>query len=186
MREPRWTAYEQHHGAIRGFVARRVERDAIDDVVAEVFAVAWRRLPNDEAGQLPWLYAVAGRVVHHHHRSRARRARLLARVAARAETVHAPDAAEKITGDPVLARAFALLNERDREALRLTAWEGLGTQDAARVAGCSAGAFAVRCSRARARLAEALERVGAEHTDPSAPCRSAQPTPPKPTPEATT
>jgi RNA polymerase sigma-70 factor (ECF subfamily) len=186
MREPRWTAYEQHHGAIRGFVARRVERDAVDDVVAEVFAVAWRRLPDDEAGQLPWLYAVAGRVVHHHYRARARRARLLARVAAHADRAQAPDPADKVVGDPLLARAFALLSERDRETLRLVAWEGLSVDDAARAAGCSAATFAVRCSRARARLADALERVGAEPGGLPATRRSTHPIPSDPAPEATT
>ena len=38
-----------------------VEASAVDDVVAETFAIAWRRLPS-EAEPLPWLYGVARRV----------------------------------------------------------------------------------------------------------------------------
>jgi RNA polymerase sigma-70 factor (ECF subfamily) len=49
------------------------------------------------------------------------------------------------------------LSENDREAIRLVAWEGLSNADAARAAGCSGPAFAVRLSRARARLARALD-----------------------------
>jgi RNA polymerase sigma-70 factor (ECF subfamily) len=38
----------------------------------------------------------------------------------------------------------------------LVAWEGLGSAEAARAAGCSRPAFAVRLHRARKRLAAAL------------------------------
>ncbi len=55
-----------------------------------------------------------------------------------------------------LRAALAVLSERDREALRLVAWEGLDPERAARAAGCSRGAFAVRLHRARRRLEAAL------------------------------
>jgi RNA polymerase sigma-70 factor, ECF subfamily len=61
--------------------------------------------------------------------------------------------------DPLVAEALAALNERDREALLLTAWEGLSAQEAARVLGCSTQAFWVRTHRARKRLAEALAQA---------------------------
>ncbi len=56
----RWAVHDEHAPAIRAYVARRVERDAVDDVVAHTFAIAWGRLPRG-ADPLPWLYAVAGR-----------------------------------------------------------------------------------------------------------------------------
>ena len=67
--------YERHGPAIRAYAARRVEASAVDDVVAETFAIAWRRLPS-LAGRAA---AVAVRrrppVVHGHRRSQARRPR---------------------------------------------------------------------------------------------------------------
>jgi RNA polymerase sigma-70 factor (ECF subfamily) len=153
----RWVVYEQHARAIQRYAARRVEPDAVDDVVAETFAIAWRRLPR-EGDPLPWLYGVARRVVHGHRRSHSRRKALLLRVAGH-WTGDAPDPAELIAGDTQVAEAFAALTPIEREALRLHVWEGLSDADAARVAGCSIGTFAVRLSRAKARLAQGLERA---------------------------
>ena len=152
----RWTVYEQHAAAIRAYAARRVETDAVDDVVAETFAIAWRRLPR-EGDPLPWLYGVARRVVHGHRRSHSRRGALLERIAGRGGDARAaPDPAE-VVDDPALARAFATLTGSEREAISLVAWEGLAHADAARAAGCSPATFAVRLSRARARLRAALD-----------------------------
>ena len=153
----RWEIYERLAPAIRAYAARRVERDAVDDVVAETFAIAWRRLPR-EGDPLPWLYGVARRVVHGHRRSVARRGALLVKLRGRGADP-APDPADLVDRDPVLAAAFATLSERDREAIRLVAWEHLDLAAAARAAGCSPGAFKVRLSRARTRLRAALEHV---------------------------
>jgi RNA polymerase sigma-70 factor (ECF subfamily) len=149
--------YERHAPAIRAYAARRVEAAAVDDIVAETFAIAWQRLPA-RADALPWLYAVARRVVHGHRRSHSRRAALTARLISRhGAGPAAPDPAELIVGDPALARAFAVLSELEREAICLMAWEGLTHAEAATVAGCSPATFAVRLSRAKTRLAAALE-----------------------------
>jgi DNA-directed RNA polymerase specialized sigma24 family protein len=56
----------------------------------------------------------------------------------------------------MLRAALARLSDRDREALMLVAWHGLSGARAARAAGCSRAAFAVRLRRARARLAAEL------------------------------
>ncbi len=164
MRDERWLIFEQHAAAIRRFAARRVEPDAVDDVVAETFAIAWRRLPRT-ADPLPWLYAVAGKVVLGHYRGHSRRARLLTRLTGAHGSAPAPDPAELIVDDPLLARAFATLSEADRETLALVAWEGLSNDEAAQVAGCAPGTFAVRATRARTRLAEALARAGDSTAD---------------------
>ncbi|HST40306.1 MAG TPA: RNA polymerase sigma factor [Conexibacter sp.] len=153
----RWAVYEEHVAAIRAYAARRVEPDAVDDVVAETFAIAWRKLPR-EADPLPWLYAVARRVVHGHRRSHARRSALFQKVAGSTNDAGA-DPAEQVHGDPALARAFATLTEQEREAIRLVAWEGLEHTDAARAAGCTRATFAVRLSRARLRLRKALTEL---------------------------
>jgi RNA polymerase sigma-70 factor, ECF subfamily len=64
------------------FAVRRVGSDAAADVVAEVFAVAWRRRDAvpDGAERL-WLFGVAANVVANERRSRQPRNRLARRVA---------------------------------------------------------------------------------------------------------
>jgi RNA polymerase sigma-70 factor (ECF subfamily) len=81
---------------------------------------------------------------------------------------HPPTAAAELepVGDTALAAAFATLSERDREVLRLIAWEGLSLAQAAVVLGCSALACRVRYHRAKTRLARRLEACGAFRPDP--------------------
>lgn len=63
--------------------------------------------------------------------------------------------------DGALGEALARLPERDREALLLTAWEGLSVLDAAMAMHCSPAAFKSRLHRARARLADELGAIEA-------------------------
>jgi RNA polymerase sigma factor (sigma-70 family) len=166
QRPDRWALYERHHRSIAAYFTRRVERDAVDDLVAETFAVAWRRLPRHDDDALPWLYGVARMLALAHHRGRGRQRSLLDRIAARGhDRAGSPDPAELIADDPRLARAFARLTPAEQEALRLTAWEGLESRAAAAAAGCRPNAFAVRLSRARAHLAREL---AAEEEPPAA------------------
>jgi RNA polymerase sigma factor (sigma-70 family) len=146
--------YSAHHAALCAYFARRVGRGEVEDLVAETFVVAWRKLPRRIEHPLPWLYAVAGKVLANHRRKSARRdgVDIGDRLAGSAPA----DPAETLS-DHHLAQAFAQLSERDREAIRLVAWEGLSLADAARAARCGAPAFAVRLSRARRRLQGLLE-----------------------------
>ncbi|EHN11132.1 Putative RNA polymerase ECF-subfamily sigma factor [Patulibacter medicamentivorans] len=181
----RWAVYDQHQAAIRRYVARRVEPSAVDDLTAETFAVAWRRLPRHAEDPLPWLYGVARKVVHGHRRSHARRGALVRKLGDAGEDRTASgDPQARLTGDPVLAPAFASLSERDREALALVAWEGLDNHAAARVVGCSAATFAVRLTRARARLQAALEvaEASADRTAAADPAAAAGRAPTRPDP----
>ncbi len=147
--------FNAHGAAVRAYALRRLgagESASADDVVSEVFAVAWRRIDAvPEGAELPWLLGCARRVVLHVHRRARRDAALVGQLEA-----HATGAALPATGDRVLADALASLGERDREALLLIAWEGLSASEAAVVVGCSRGTFAVRLHRARRRLSAAL------------------------------
>jgi RNA polymerase sigma-70 factor (ECF subfamily) len=97
---------------------------------------------------------VAGNIVRNRARSERRRVALEARLAA--EPVRP---VESDAPDPRLREALAALKPIDREALLLTAWEGLSADRAARAAGCSRATFHVRLHRARRRLAQALEEM---------------------------
>jgi RNA polymerase sigma-70 factor (ECF subfamily) len=149
------TTFDAHWRAVSRYVARRVAPEAVQDVVSETFLVAWRRYDELNGEPLPWLLGIARRVAANQRRSGARRRALL-------ERLHGVAAAERrsdvLPGDRRLAAAWALLGERDREALMLVAWDGLDHRDAATVMGCSTSAFTVRLHRARRRLAGLLGR----------------------------
>jgi RNA polymerase sigma factor (sigma-70 family) len=150
--------FEAHRSAVLLYARRRVDRDAAADVVAETFLVAWRRLDAVPEDPLPWLYGVARKVVGNHRRALRRSQALVDRLAdARATQAWAGSPEHELGAADALRRALAGLSDRDREALRLVAWEGLDAERAAVAAGCSRAAFAVRLHRARRRLAAALD-----------------------------
>ena len=56
----RFTAlYREHHLRVRDFAQRRVGTDLAQEVVAETFLVAWRRLDDIPGVAIPWLFRVA-------------------------------------------------------------------------------------------------------------------------------
>jgi len=125
--------------------------------VSETFLVAWRRFSDMRGEPLPWLLGIARRTAANQRRAGARREALVERLTAE------PGGEQDLLpagADMELLRALAELPERDREALMLVAWEGLGNEAAAAVMGCSKAAFAVRLHRARRKLARSLEREG--------------------------
>ncbi len=148
--------YAEHADAIRAYVRRRAPVDVVDDVVADVFLVCWRRLDDVPKQALPWLYAVARKTLANDRRRRARTAHVPV------EAVHDPEP----VGDSALAAAFAGLSDTDREVLRLVAWEGLSLRDAARVLDCSPVACRVRYHRAKARLASRLSTAASFRPEP--------------------
>jgi RNA polymerase sigma-70 factor, ECF subfamily len=165
---------EAHTAAVLAYALRRVPRDDAADVVAETFLVAWRRLDeiDPRRSALPWLYAVARRVLLSQQRTTRRQLVIAERVAA-VERVADPGAAAGPPGSHRLLEALAGLPEKEREVLMLTAWEELPGSEAARVLGCSATAYRIRLHRARKHLRARL----AEHAqpEPSRPASAARP-----------
>src|SRR5438067_11196288 len=129
--------------------------------------MAWRRRREIPARVLPWLLGVTRRALADQRRSIRRRLGLVDRVVLHRVEPPAGDPADEVTERAVVLAALGELPPRDRELLELIAWDGLCSADAAVVVGCSEGAFAVRLSRARRRLADALAR----HDDTSTPRR---------------
>jgi RNA polymerase sigma-70 factor, ECF subfamily len=145
--------YQAHYARVLAYAMRRAPRPVADDVVAETFLVAWRRLDDVPADAAPWLYGVARRVLANERRASGRRAALVERLTFEPSPAAAADASSGALED-----ALAALTEREREALKLVAWEGLTAGQAAQVAGCSHTAMRVRLHRARRRFAAALGR----------------------------
>jgi RNA polymerase sigma-70 factor (ECF subfamily) len=138
--------YAENREAVRAYVRRRAPEDVVDDVVSDTFLVCLRKLDRVPAEPLPWLYAVARKTLANERRKRARL------VQGHEVSVGEPGP----VGDSALAAAFNALSERDRDVLRLVAWEGLSLSDAATVLGCSAVACRVRYHRAKSRLPSRL------------------------------
>lgn len=148
------------HADLYRYALRRVGTDAAADVVSDVFLAAWRRrddIPRDAARL--WLFGVARHAVANQVRTAQRHERLHVRLAAQAGEQVTEPATEPTDDGSAVRSALAALAETEQEALRLTEWEQLSVSEAAKVAGCSAGAFRVRLHRARKHLAARLTRM---------------------------
>lgn len=128
---------------------------AADDVVSEVFVIAWRRLDQAPPDELPWLLGIARGVLANQRRADARRLALRDRLVASAVTGIEP-APDWSGGESDVLLAFGSLSQRDQELLLLVAWDGLDRVQAARVLGIGTTTFSVRLHRARRRLERAL------------------------------
>lgn len=151
--------YQRH---VLAYTMRRTATLAdAEDAAAETFTIAWRKLADIPADEpLPWLYAVARRVLANQRRGNGRRERLASLL--RVEDVPTPLRAGEDRDGPAFA-ALASLAPADQEILRLVAWEELRNQQIAEVLGITANAVAIRLHRARARFAAALARETREH-----------------------
>jgi RNA polymerase sigma-70 factor (ECF subfamily) len=148
--------FRDSYPLVRAYALRRAAPDVAQDAVAETFLVAWRRLEDVPDDSLPWLYGTARRVLANQRRSAARGVALEHRLSGATVAGTGADLGDSV-GDAELVRlALGRLSDRRREAIMLVAWEGLDGAGAARVAGCSRAAFAVRLHRARAQLAGEL------------------------------
>lgn len=162
------TLYMGSYQEISGYVRRRVPPDAADDVVAQVFTVAWRRfgqVPSPPQDRL-WLFGVARNCAAEHHRAATRWLRLRARLSQEpAAAAHVPGGPDGAGPDPDPAPVLAVLaslRPKDREALQLVLWDELSHTEAAAVLGCTVNAFELRYRRARHRVRDALAAAWAD------------------------
>lgn len=154
-RETRLEAlFDAHAGEVRRYLLRRGAGDAADDIVAEVFLTAWRRLDDVPAGfEAPWLYRTAWNLLANHRRRPTA-------TAAEADPISG-DFADGVIEDLTLLAAWRELDERDRAILLLVAWEGLDGRGLAKALGIGVGGAGAALSRARANLAAAWSRAEA-------------------------
>lgn len=151
--------YSLHLRDITAYVARRIPKEEVDDVVAKVFVVAWRRfgdVPAEPEDRL-WLFGVARRCVAHHRRTALRQGRLRMRLANEIMIVQIPPSRRADHRYDLVLKAMERLKPLDREALRLVLWDELSHADAAIVLGCSVNAFELRYRRARNSVRVAVE-----------------------------
>ncbi|OXS36933.1 RNA polymerase sigma factor [Streptomyces sp. XY006] len=156
-------AYREHYWAVSRYVARRLDGRAgeVEEVVAEVFTVAWRRRADLPDTPLPWLYGVARNCLANAVRGHGRRRRLVDRLG-NDDTAHGRHIAagpEADTPGGWVHEALARLSPADQEVLRLAAWEELGVDEIAVALGCGSRAASMRLHRARRRLRAEIDRM---------------------------
>jgi RNA polymerase sigma-70 factor, ECF subfamily len=145
--------YRDHAGAVFTYAQRRLDRSDAEDLVADVFLVAWRRGDEPPRDSRAWLMAVARRTLANRLRAKRRAGALaerLAREPARPPFEGQPDS------DVEILRALDVLGDDDRELLEWLTWDGLTRTQLAAVFEVSTGTIAVRVHRAKRRLARAL------------------------------
>lgn len=144
--------FRAHYRDVAAYVRRRAELNLVEDVVAETFLVAWRRLDEVPVNARPWLLGVARKTLATQRRSGARRRSLVTRLEAQRLNEH-----DEQPNELGVADALMRLSEKDREAITLVAWDGLSPNEAAIVVGQSPVAFRVRLHRAKRRLRQRLD-----------------------------
>jgi RNA polymerase sigma factor (sigma-70 family) len=157
--------YQAHYRSISAYARRRLDPQDADDIVAETFLVAWRRVQDIPDGEfaLPWLYGVARRVISQGRRSGQRRGRLLARLAmvGRHDETRMPET-DSLGDRQLVHQALASMRPNDRELLRLAEWEELSAPQLALVFECTPNAIAIRLHRAHRRFRQAFATLESE------------------------
>lgn len=161
-REERFRAlYADHHLDVLRFVSRRTHPDQAEDVVADAFLVAWRRLddaPRRQDDVRAWLFGVARNCLLNAGRSRQRREALAVRLATVATAGTAPDADSDVVAQRLdVAAAWRRLTEAEQEVLALTVLDDLTSPQAGAVLGIPAAAYRLRLMRARRSLRRHLD-----------------------------
>jgi RNA polymerase sigma-70 factor (ECF subfamily) len=154
--ETRFRAVFESTYPVLGRYARRhgLSASDADDLVAETYEIAWRRLDavprSDEA--LPWLLGVSRNLLRNRRRRLWRDRSLLQRLGPPPET----DMGLPTVSWQDIRRALDRLSDEDRELILLIAWDGLEPTQAATVLGLTPGAARTRLHRARSRMADLL------------------------------
>lgn len=144
--------YDRHVLEVYRYIARRHIGNDAQDLTGDVFLIAFQKLNSIPAGsELPWLYRTAWNVLANAHRKNDP-------IPANFDlTEIEPDCADVVITNDQLNRSWQKLPQKDREVLRLVAWEGLSGNELASVLGISEGGAGAALSRARANLRKAWE-----------------------------
>lgn len=148
--------FKSEYNAVLAYCVRRVGFDDAEDLAADVFTVAWRRIDEiDWDTARPWLYGIARKAMNNRWRSIRRRRNLTRKLAGlAAEATKAPDlyAVQREEDGDVIA-TLRRMRDADQEILMLSAWEGLSPREIAVALDISPSAASQRLHRAKQRFA---------------------------------
>jgi len=146
--------YRQHYNLVLRFAERRLaDRETAREVCAESFVIAWKKFDPIVPLSLAWLYGTTRNLIGDVYRRERRDRRLLVQLRAHASIRWS---VQEFDG---LSSAMQCLNEKDREALQLTYWEGLSAAEVGVVLKCTEQAAWARISRAKRTLRREIERA---------------------------
>ncbi len=136
------------------FIARRTKAEDVEDLAADLFALAWQKRDSIPKGlELPWLYKSARYLISNHNRKQQGRTSILATLQ---EPQSAPSAESIALADIELAEAWKGLSTKEKEILSLWAFEGLEPKQLAVALEKSENACAIALSRAKSKLTQLL------------------------------
>lgn len=157
--------YQRHFRSVYAYALRRTSAiQDVPDLVSDVFTTAWRRIDRipEPPQDLLWLYGVSRRVLSQYRRGRRRRERLGIRLKSSAITAEMSESDSSVLPDQQLIELIEALRPRDRELVRLIAWEQLSHAQVADVLGCSINAVAIRWHRSIKSIRNQLDDGAAE------------------------
>ena len=133
--------YDRHALEVYRYIARRHIGNDSQDLTSDVFVIALQKIESIPTGsELPWLYRTAWNVLANAHRK------------------NDPIPTDFVLSEIELSRAWEQIPHRDREVLRLGAWEGLSGKQLAEALGISEGGAGAALSRARTSLRKAWDQ----------------------------
>jgi RNA polymerase sigma factor (sigma-70 family) len=157
--------HRAHYDDLVRYFTRRGAAAESDVLAAEVFVIAWRKMPPDLDAPRPWLYGVARKVLGNARRTHDRRHSLDVRVDDGPDHARSPRVSThsgQVAFRVDLQRAWNALPAGDQEILALVAWEGLTTVEAADALRIRRSSASMRLVRARTRLRALLAPAPSE------------------------
>ena len=152
--------YHDNYRMLLAYARRRVDAHTADEVVAEVFLVAWRRRDEVPEGfERGWLFGVARNTILTAARSARRLSSLRSKLCSTSPPLRADNPVEATDHPSTLLPALRSLREADREILMLVAWEEMSHAEIGRAMGISPNAVAIRVHRARKRLQDRMSAL---------------------------
>ncbi len=152
--------YAAHAGRLYAYARRHGPSATAEDLVADAFVIAMRRLddvPADPGEARAWLIGTVRKLAANRRRRETTQADWWHDAVRDGWHARSDASAEEVVAErDSCVRSLAALSDDDREAILLIAWEGLTQEQAAAVLGLTRNAFYVRLHRARQRLDQAL------------------------------
>lgn len=149
---------------LEGFLAQRVDRDDVDDVVQETMIRIYRGLPSLRDNQLlgPWMYRVARNAATDHLRAQGRRLEEPSDLGHGVEPLTTVEGEEVDDFDAKALAAYAswwvkTVQEPYTEALTLVDLQGLTHRQAAEIVGVPVPTMKSRVQRGRRYVRNAIE-----------------------------
>jgi len=153
------TLFDEYWPRVRRHVACFIDNsEEVDEIAAEVFVVAWRKLNPAKPMGLRWFLRVADnklRDVMRRSQSRTRAIEAMTRGMQASEELHPLEAL-------ALRQALQSLNARERQVVVLTYWDGLSAGEVSDVLRSSEAAVWTTLTRARQKLRGQLEAKEAD------------------------